>query len=984
MRLNRGTLLLATLLAIPVGAAGQSTTTGVLEGTVRSVVGVTLPEVQITLRRLRSGLPRVLETGPDGRFSAPLLQPGEYEILAEQLGFQPVIVGPIPVRVGRRSDVQIRLERVDGVVEAPDRVPYGSALVGGSRPGRITVIPAWERSALPFRDGDLSELVRTASGAEPGLAIQGLPTAFAALSVDGIGVPLTLTDLAAGHGQGLPPTLFQVTSVSESELVSSPQDVEWPSTASGLLAVATRSGPRGLEGGVDGYFTSDVLGLEDGPQRTSWRAGFDVGGSVAGDSAHVWLGVRAQQREHPVDYLPGGIGSAVNDLSGNGVGMDALQRRTATSERISAAGSFDWDFADGRSVRVSAQYAEGSEGTLLGSGAGLPVPASVDGSDLLVTTSAAANLAEALQLEIRLGFGISDRTQRAALPSTNYGDAAVTLAPLDIQLGGDARLPTDLRRSGIDGQATLHFRGEAHHVKVGAGLSSDWHEQTLGYDQGGRYLFGSPSAYAAGTGVLYRTDGGAPTADFSAQEYFLFAQDTWRLAPGLDLTSGLRYDLNVLPTDNLLRNRRWLQLTGIDNTDVDRVRGGMGFGVGFEWDVREAHEWLVRANGTVHRGEFLPETFTEGLTHDGRIEAYGLVGDVDDESALQSLGPRLTILNPSLDPPVTTRASFGITRALGLGTALHFGAVLRQTENLPRRRDLNLRTEPGLSDQYGRPVYGPLQQLGRVLQPEPGQNRRFGEFDAVSAISTDASSTYWGVMAAVERQAGQWLRLTGRYTYSGTRDDWVDPVPGQPFLPLSPFQDDQEVGVWRDGTSYFDVPHRAAAAFELQMPFAPMVRFGAVGRLSSGHVFTPGLGPGVDANGDGVSGNDPAFVDADLPGMDAVLGDWTCLRSSVGRFAERNSCRLPMETAVDAWLGVRWPAVRGVSGELRVEGLGLVNDGAGYYDTGLLRVDPGGALATDPTTGVVTVPLEVNPRFGKQIIPGSELARLRVTVKVWF
>lgn len=58
---NRGAaaLLLLMALAFPAPAAAQSTTTGALEGTVRSGAGVAIPDVQVTVRPLRSGLARV-------------------------------------------------------------------------------------------------------------------------------------------------------------------------------------------------------------------------------------------------------------------------------------------------------------------------------------------------------------------------------------------------------------------------------------------------------------------------------------------------------------------------------------------------------------------------------------------------------------------------------------------------------------------------------------------------------------------------------------------------------------------------------------------------------------------------------------------------------------------------------------------------------------------------------------------------------------
>ena len=47
---------------------------------------------------------------------------------------------------------------------------------------------------------------------------------------------------------------------------------------------------------------------------------------------------------------------------------------------------------------------------------------------------------------------------------------------------------------------------------------------------------------------------------------------------------------------------------------------------------------------------------------------------------------------------------------------------------------LNLPVNATGADQYGRPLYGALRQVGSLVAAVPGSNRRFGEFDAVNAI----------------------------------------------------------------------------------------------------------------------------------------------------------------------------------------------------------------------------------------------------------
>ena len=118
--------------------------------------------------------------------------------------------------------------------------------------------------------------------------------------------------------------------------------------------------------------------------------------------------------------------------------------------------------------------------------------------------------------------------------------------------------------------------------------------------------------------------------------------------------------------------------------------------------------------------------------------------------------------------------------------------------------------------------------------------------------------------------------------------------------------------------------------------------------------------------------------------MDDLQREWDCLRTSVGQFVERNSCRAPGRQLVDAWLTVRIPGVGPVSPELRVEALGAVSEGFDSYDTALFRLDPDGMLAIDEASGDVVVPLEVNPRFGSPLTPARELSRFRISLRMVF
>jgi hypothetical protein len=138
----------------------------------------------------------------------------------------------------------------------------------------------------------------------------------------------------------------------------------------------------------------------------------------------------------------------------------------------------------------------------------------------------------------------------------------------------------------------------------------------------------------------------------------------------------------------------------------------------------------------------------------------------------------------------------------------------------------------------------------------------------------------------------------------------------------------------------------------------------------------------VDANADGSGRNDPAFVDASVPGLSQVLGQNACLKSQVGHFADRNSCREALNHALDLSVSLGLP-VHSLGGrlELMVDVLNVVATATGVVDRAVVLVDPTATVTTD-ALGNVTLPLIANPRFGKLLSRRTEPRIVRFGLRV--
>jgi hypothetical protein len=249
----------------------------------------------------------------------------------------------------------------------------------------------------------------------------------------------------------------------------------------------------------------------------------------------------------------------------------------------------------------------------------------------------------------------------------------------------------------------------------------------------------------------------------------------------------------------------------------------------------------------------------------------------------------------------------------------------------------------------------------------------------VHALESTGYSTYWGMTAGFERVQPEGISLSVGYTFSRAEDN----APGLgTYSTLAPFPGEAGGLDWAEGTSDFDVPHRLITAAEWTAgPTAPL-RLGVVYRLQSGVPFTAGVRDGVDANGDGSYRNDPAYVDAALAGMDALLDENSCLRAAQGLFTERNSCRGAMTHRLDLRAAFRIAQLTAGRLELVVDALDVLATARGRFDNALLLVDRTGTLSRDALTGVTTVPYVVNPDFGKVIADRSPSALWRVGLRI--
>ena len=978
-------------------ARAQSLTSGSLKGRIVTREGVGVSRVQLTLEGRSGGTVREFESDREGGFRLPLLAPGEYRLLAELAGYQPVRRTGIVVAAGRGTSVEIRIEKRPPPITKVEEVG-GPATQVGTTGGRV------------YRGSDVSDLARrrdiadvsrlatevvAATDGREGFAIaaSGRPAAQSRLFVDGV-----LETLLKHPGYPDEPArtpVFHRDGVDQAQIIGVPLDAEWRGATGSIFAVQTRQAAGKLQFQPYATFTNAKIGGRalDNPgdsTTSSFQVGAVLSGALVPDTAHFLLRFDYQQLEQPgarpwerdsASYrgsavsLAQTLATVATDSFGTRVGS-LVAPPVRSYKGGSGFGRVDWQLGARTTLLARAGFASWKErgwafGDDLASGAGSGLDAR-DGSGAISVTSSG----EASANELRFGFNLA----RREYVGTNVVNT--NLVSNGAGFGTPLGLPALFDSKVVDFSEAYQRQFGDHRLKFGMSLSFLNYSQDYRYGSAGAYTFGDVDGFGLGRGSYFGLTSPAETAQFTTKEFGIFVQDAWNVTPEIQVFAGLRYDRQILPSGKIIPNAAWLALTGVRNDSIPKDKRGVSPRVSFVWDVQNKGEWIVRGGGGIYLGRMDATTLAEAILFDQNVTVNRGIANfatwptAPDAALAPPAGQRLTVIGDTYRNPRSSKYEFGVSRRLA-DAMLHVSASYQHSDYLLRRQDLNRAPQVGTT-QEGRPVYGTLVQRASLVIPRVGSNRRFSDFDLVSGLVPSGSADHYEVSALLERRMSDRLSFSAAYTYSQTTDNLVGARSPDPADQLSPFPEGLNGGDWTKGTSDFDVPHRAAVSASYRTPGPSGVTLGARYRVRSGLPFTPGFRPGVDANGDGSGNNDPALLGGNVAGVAEALTQASCTGGATGAFAVRNSCRGEMQQALDLSLAVALPV--GMAKNrlvLRVDAFNVVSTATGVIDRALVLVDPTRVLSTD-ASGNVAIPLIANSKFGSLLIRRGEPRMVRV------
>lgn len=285
-------LVMALVLAGSGVAWAQENTTGSIAGRVIDLQNLPVPGASVTVVTPQGT--QNFSTDSDGRFFAPFLTPGRYEVKVELQGFRPIDRQNVDVRLGQRVELTLPLQ-VGSITEAV-QVTAASPVVDTSSTTMGATLDSEALARIPvgrrFTDtlyiapgvssggqvGQANPSISGGSGLENQYVVDGVN-----ITNQGYGAIGSYSIVFGSLGNGVP---FDF--IKEEQIKTGGYAAEFGQATGGVVNVITKSGSNSVRGSLFGY--ARPTGLENSYDRVNTVNGTVNTTGTRQDDAGVEIG----------------------------------------------------------------------------------------------------------------------------------------------------------------------------------------------------------------------------------------------------------------------------------------------------------------------------------------------------------------------------------------------------------------------------------------------------------------------------------------------------------------------------------------------------------------------------------------------------------------------------------------------------------------------------------------------------------------------
>jgi hypothetical protein len=273
---SRTYISLVVMLLSSMSTLGQVAGATIL-GTISDSTGGGVPNAQVSIKDVATGVVRTVTTGSVGFFTAPNLLPGKYDVAVSAPGFSEALVAGINLTVGAQQTVNLVLtvgtmaQEVKVAAAAP-AVDLATSTISGEVDGSTI-------RDLPLNGRDWAQLATL----EPGVnevrnqaAVGGVSTGDVVRALRGFGNQLSISgarpqqnnyrldgvsinDYTNGAPGGVLGSLSGVDGIQEFSILTTNYSAEYGKTSGGVINAVTRSGTNDFHGSAYEFLRNSAL-----------------------------------------------------------------------------------------------------------------------------------------------------------------------------------------------------------------------------------------------------------------------------------------------------------------------------------------------------------------------------------------------------------------------------------------------------------------------------------------------------------------------------------------------------------------------------------------------------------------------------------------------------------------------------------------------------------------------------------------------------
>ena len=602
-------LILVTLLSVPIRAQVAG---GTLSGTITDPSEKLVPQAQVSITNVATGITTTVTTNSDGFYIAPNLLPGEYQVTVSAKGFSTETRKGISLTVGANQVFNLTLQ-VGSAAKMVVEVTTEAPAVQLTSSDISAVVNATTVRELPLNGRSWTDLAALQPGVE---TIQTQPTF--ATGADrgnrGFGQQLTisgarpqqnnyrldgvsLNDYANGAPGSVLGGNLGVDAIQEFSVLTSNYSAEYGKTSGGVVNAVTRSGTNAFHGSVYEFLRNsalDAANFFEAGQRSPFRRnqfGGAIGGPLIKNRTFFFAdyeGIRQSKGIANFNFVPSPAArnGNIHDTNGNPITVTvdpAVQKYLALYPTppdcgadvcgltFSAQQVINENFFTSR-VDHKFSATDSLFGTYLYDKTPYSSPDSMGNVGLGSLSSRQIFAAEETHSftstfvnAVRFGFNHEAVNNNQSLKALNSAAADSSLAAfvgrdaafvnvtgLSPMSGGVGGLPTYLYRwNSFQVYDDAFYNRGAHAIKFGFAFERMLMQATALTDPNGVWFFGGLQSFLQAQPSKFQGGIASSLTPRNIRQSIFggYVQDDWRVRPYLTLNLGLRYEVATVPTE---------------------------------------------------------------------------------------------------------------------------------------------------------------------------------------------------------------------------------------------------------------------------------------------------------------------------------------------------------------------------------------------------------------------------------------------------